>query len=173
MKRLKDFEEIYNEYGEKIFAFLYRLSNSRELAEELTQETFYRAFASFSSFKGKSSVFTWLAAIAKYTYFSYIRKNKRMLEAVSFENVEDFEFIADKGTDAESVVIKRELSQRINELLGSLPDKYKDAVIYRIYADMSFKQVAELMNISEGSAKVLFFRAKNMLKEGLAIEEFH
>lgn len=146
------------------------MSSDRQLSEELTQETFYRAFASFSKFKGNSSIFTWLAAIAKYTYFSYIKKNHHLMDAMSFESLEDFDLLMGEHSSTESGVIKQELYMKLNELLSKLPDKYKDAVIYRAYADMSFKQVAEIMNISENSAKVLFFRAKNMLREGLSNE---
>lgn len=167
---LKSFEKIYNEYSDSIYGFIFRLSNNHEIAEELTQETFYKAFVSFSRFKGNSSVFTWLAAIAKYTYFAYVKKNKLYMEAVSLENIEDFDLHIKADSSTEGDVIKKELYRRMNELINKLPDKYRDAVIYRIYADMSFKQMAETMNISESSAKVLFFRAKNMLKEELKDE---
>ena len=75
---MSDFEEIYVQYQGKIYSFLHKLSGDVQLAEELTQETFYRAFVSFGKYKGNSSMFTWLAAIAKYTYFGYLKKERHL-----------------------------------------------------------------------------------------------
>ncbi|MGN1085328.1 MAG: RNA polymerase sigma factor, partial [Lachnospiraceae bacterium] len=66
---MESFEIIYERYQPRIYSFLFKLCKNEQLAEELTQETFYRAFVSFGKYKGNSSMFTWLAAIAKYTYF--------------------------------------------------------------------------------------------------------
>ena len=73
---MSDFEQIYTAYFDRVFAFLMRIVRNRETAEELTQETFFQAFRSFRNFRGDSELFTWLASIAKYTFFSYVRKNR-------------------------------------------------------------------------------------------------
>ena len=63
------FEALYEAYFPRIYAFLLKLTEDRDLAEELTQETFYQAFVSFHRFRGESDVFTWLASIGKHTYY--------------------------------------------------------------------------------------------------------
>ena len=74
-----EFERIYNEYSSGICGFLYKLCGSASLAEELTQETFYQAWKSLHRYNGSCELFTWLAAIAKNTYFKNLRKHKREL----------------------------------------------------------------------------------------------
>ena len=83
----QEFEALYQEYFPRIYAFLLRLTGNRDLAEELTQETFYQAFVSFHRFRGDSDVFTWLASIGKHTYYRYLRKNKHQIESLSAEQL--------------------------------------------------------------------------------------
>ena len=82
-------------------------------------------------------------------------------------------YIESELTDSpENSYIKKELKAAAKKLVKKLPDKYKDVVILRIYADLSFKQIASIMNISESSAKVMYFRAKAMLKEEFENEHY-
>lgn len=167
---MEDFEEIYVRYQAKIYSFIYRLSGDAQLSEELTQETFYRAFVSFGKYKGNSSMFTWLAAIAKYTYFSYLKKEKQSREVIQLDDVVTFFMTQEGHNTTEGQMIRREVTEKVREVLMELPQKNLEVVALRIYAEMSFKQVAQTMGISESSAKVLYFRAKNMLKEKLEHE---
>lgn len=158
------FEEIYKSYKSRIYLFLYRLCANRDVAEELTQETFYQVFRSFSHYKGDSALFTWLASIAKHTYYAYLRKNKRMIDSISLDSAVEF-YGADVYGTIKSAQEERELCAVMREWIAQLPDKYRDVILLRIYADLPFKQVAQAMGITENSAKVLFHRAKTMLKE--------
>lgn len=167
---MDDFEEIYVRYQPKIYNFLYKLSGDVQIAEELTQETFYRGFVSFGKYKGNSSLFTWLAAIAKYTYFGYLKKERQSRDAIQLDDVVDFYISQEHGNSAEDIVLRKEITEQVREVLRELPQKNLEVVALRIYAEMSFKQVAETMGISESSAKVLYFRAKNMLKGRLEHE---
>ncbi|MBQ8799990.1 MAG: RNA polymerase sigma factor [Lachnospiraceae bacterium] len=167
---MEDFEKIYVQNQPKVYSFLYRLCGDVHLTEELTQETFYRAFVSFEKYKGNSSIFTWLAAIAKYTYFGHLKKEKQSRESIQLDDVVTF-FMEQEGQDsAENRMLRNEVTEKVREVLLELPQKNLEVVALRIYAEMSFKQVAEAMGISESSAKVLYFRAKNMLKERLQNE---
>lgn len=167
---LKDFEEIYVQYQTKIYRFLYKLCGDAQLAEELTQETFYRAFVSFEKYKGNSSMFTWLAAIAKYTYFGHRKKEKQSADAIWLEKVVEVYLPQKQQESVEDKLLRQELTQKVREVLKELPQKNLEVVILRIYAEMSFRQVAEAMEISENSAKVLYFRTKKILKERLEDE---
>lgn len=167
---MKDFEEIYVQYQSKIYSFLYKLCGDVQLSEELTQETFYQAFVSFDKYKGNSSMFTWLAAIAKYTYFGYLKKERQTRDAIRLEDVVDFYIASEYRNSAEDKLLRREVTEKVREVLKELPQRNLEVVALRIYAEMSFKQVAESMGISESSAKVLYFRTKNMLKERLQDE---
>ena len=159
---MKPFEEIYNAYYRRVFAFLYKLCQDRELTEDLTQETFYQAFASFSKFRGDSDIFTWLAAIAKRCYYRYLKKNKLSIEALSLDRVLEFYGGQEKAA-TDDALQKKESVLAIKSVLKELPQIQQDVIMLRVYAELSFRQVGQALNISENSAKVIYFRAKNKL----------
>ena len=165
----QEFEALYQEYFPRIYAFLYKLTESRDLAEELTQETFYQAFVSFYRFRGESDVFTWLASIAKHTYYRYLRKNKHHLESISAETL--MEYYAHETTEHLEDTIERQfLLEAAKKALLSLPKKYQDVTILRVYADMSYAQIGDALHISENSARVIYYRAKKMMTEAIKNE---
>ena len=161
---MSDFEQIYTAYFDRVFAFLMRITRNREISEELTQETFYQAFKSFHKYNGKCELFTWLCAIAKNIYLKYLKKHKHEIVDIQLfrESVS-----GDPGEQPEIAFQKKVSSENLKEAINTLPDKYREIVILRIYAELSFAEIGKKLNITENSAKVIFFRAKNMLKEAL------
>ncbi|MGN1084653.1 MAG: RNA polymerase sigma factor, partial [Lachnospiraceae bacterium] len=89
---------------------------------------------------------------------------------IVLEDVVDFYMAQEHQDSAEDKLLRKEVTERVREVLQELPQKNLEVVALRIYAEMSFKQVAETMEISESSAKVLYFRTKTMLKERLQNE---
>ena len=163
------FEELYDEYFPRVYSFLYKLCKDSMLAEELTQETFYQAFKSFHRFCGRSEIFTWLAAIAKHTYYKYLKKNKLGLDAISIDLVTDF-FCTNTLGNPQEILQKKIVAEAIQIIVDKIPEKYRDVVMLRVYAEMPFSQVSLVLGISESSAKVIYFRAKKMLMEELKDE---
>lgn len=165
----KEFEALYREYFPRIYAFLYKLTESRDLAEELTQETFYQAFVAFYRFRGDSDVFTWLASIAKHTYYRWLRKNKHQVDTVNAEAlIESYSEITSEHLA--DTVERHLLAERVRRALTALPKKYRDVTILRVYADMSYAQIGDALQISENSARVIYFRAKKMMMEAIQDE---
>ncbi len=165
------FERIYEEYFPRVYAFLYRMCGSEDLAEELTQETFFQAFRTFHKFRGDCELFTWLAAIAKHTFSAYIRKNKKESDYMNTDALVDSVIGSGEG-DPEDIIQRGEMGKAVRQAVEKLPDKYRDVVLLRIYAEMSFAEIGESLKISEGSAKVLFLRAKKLILEELKNEHF-
>lgn len=163
------FEELYLSHYKRIYTFLYKLCTNQDLAEELTQETFLKAFKGFSKFKGKSSIFVWLASIAKFTYYTYMRKHKLDSSFICLDETVNL-YCMNQYDEHLNEQLKDEVYKATSELINELPKKYRDVVMMRIYAEMSFKEVGETLNISENSAKVIYFRAKNKLKERIQHE---
>ncbi len=165
----QEFEALYKEYFPRIYAFLYKLTDSRDLAEELTQETFYQAFVSFYRFRGDSDVFTWLASIGKHTYYRHLRKNKHQVEGMNAEQL--IELYGEGCTEHLEDTVERQLMlESARQALLTLPKKYQDVTILRIYADMSYAQIGDALHISENSARVIYFRAKKMMLEAIQDE---
>lgn len=165
----QEFEALYKEYFPRIYAFLYKLTNSRDLAEELTQETFYQAFVSFYRFRGDSDVFTWLASIGKHTYYRHLRKNKHQVDSLNAEQL--IELYGEGSTEHLADTVERQLMlESAKQALMALPKKYQDVTILRVYADMSYAQIGDALHISENSARVIYFRAKKMMLEAIQDE---
>lgn len=163
---MEPFEKIYEDNFKRVYAFLYHLCRDESLTEELTQETFFQAFRSFHRYRGESELFTWLASIAKHTFFTYLRKNKMRKENIDLELVTDV-LCADASGNPEEAYQRKFITESVRKVLCKIPDKYRDVVMLRLYADLPFAQVAAALKISENSAKVIYHRAKKMLMEEL------
>lgn len=166
---MEPFEKIYRDNAGRVHSFLFALCGDALLSEELTQETFFQAFSAFHRFRGQSELFTWLAAIAKHTYYKYLRRNNRGFDTMNIDLMTDA-FCRTSDCNPEDTVIRRVVCDSVKRLIRKLPEKYRDVVILRIYAEMSFTQVGEALGINENSAKVIYFRAKKMLTEDLKNE---
>lgn len=164
------FGRIYSEYYKRVFTFIYNMCRDYHTAEELTQETFFQAFRSFGRFRGDSDIFTWLAAVAKHTYYKHMKKNKMTVESIDVEMIADIYEKTEHFDSPEDSYIRKELRSATERTVKKLPQKYRDVVILRAYAELSFAEIAKSLKISENSAKVIFFRAKKMLKEELGNE---
>ncbi|MFS0824356.1 RNA polymerase sigma factor [Bacillus sp. 1P02SD] len=157
---MDEFRHLYNKYEKQIYKYLIYLSEDKFIAEELTQETFLKAFKSIYSFKGQSKVSTWLFQIAKYTFYSYLRKNKndeQVADISTFKNE-----ITNKETP-EDIYLEKEESLGLLTAIKNLKQPQQEIVILRIYNELSFKEIGEIFNQSDRWARVNFYRAKSRL----------
>lgn len=161
------FEDIYKEYFHIVYGYLLTLTNmNRSLSEELTQETFFRAMRKISSFRNESKLSTWLCQIAKYTYFQSIDKEKRRKE-VSMEEA----FHLESQSDIEEDAITKEGTEKIYQAIDKLKPEMRDIVLLHIHSDLTFKEIGEILSISENKARVSFYRAKQILGKELLTDE--
>ncbi len=161
-KAVKNFEELYNEYYKRVYAFLYKLCRDASLCEDMTQDTFFEAYKSLHKYNESCTMFTFLAAIAKNVYFKYLRKKK-----VGYIDIELLRDIPSDDHTPEAVCMRSYESRSLKNAVAKLPKKYRDVVILRTYADMPYSEIAVSMGITENSAKVIYHRAKKILKEEL------
>lgn len=147
-------EEMYKEYSDRVYKYLLSLTGGdHSLSEELTQETMFRAVTKADSYTGEAGVFTWLCAIAKNTYISHLRKEKRR----DSTPIEDIPLHTDfPHRDGETEIYKA---------LHSLAEPYRELILLRIHTDLSFRQIGEIFGKSENWARVTFYRSKEKLKE--------
>jgi RNA polymerase sigma-70 factor (ECF subfamily) len=152
---MKAFEDIYALYKDDVYKFIYKLTCYKfDLSEELLQETFYQAFISFDRFRGECEVKTWLCQIAKNTYYRYIRNEikKEQLTNKIIQNETEHDFTV----QAE----KKELLQCIHSILEDFDERTRNIVLYRMYADIRFSEIAAMSGMKESTAKVIYSRAK-------------
>lgn len=154
---MKAFDEIYNNYVNDIFRYLMILTKSPNLAEELTQETFYKAYKNIDKFEGKSKMSVWLCQIAKNAYYSYLGKEKRIDYLAEDERL--------KSTiNIEAEFINTENSISIHKIIHTLDDPYKEVFNLRLFGELSFKHIGEIFDKSESWARVTYYRAKEKIK---------
>ncbi|MGN1194126.1 MAG: RNA polymerase sigma factor [Acutalibacteraceae bacterium] len=152
-------DEIYQRYAMTVYKFLLSKTGSEDLSEELTQETFYQAVRSIGRYdENKCSVSTWLCAIAKNQLSVYYRKHPK---------TETLEENARVGASAEESVIEAENRVEILRKLHSCPEPYREVLYLRIYGDLSFREIGEIMGFSENRARVTFYRGKEKLRKEL------
>ena len=162
---MNEFENIYNEYFKRVYAFLSKMCPDPFLCEEMTQETFYQAFISFHRYDGSCEIFTWHEKKKKNTYFKYLRKNR--IHTVDIDLIQE----GDGGeADPAAVYQKKMTGEAVKRAVSALPPKYRDVVVLRIYGELPFSDIGKSLGISENSAKVIFFRAKQQLREELKDE---
>ena len=158
---MKAFELIYEEFHIPIYKYLMRLTADALLSEELMQETFYQAYKSILRYNGKSTLFTWLCAIAKNSYFKYLRKGKDKL--MNVELLEQ-ELLSDESSDPEQVLEKEETISEVINALMSMKKIYRDVIVMRVYFECSYKELSQVLGISENTAKVRYHRGIEILK---------
>ncbi|WP_066718170.1 RNA polymerase sigma factor [Clostridium sp. Marseille-P299] len=163
---MNDVEELYKMYSHMIFLFLLKMVNYKEdLAEELTQETFYQVCISLHRFKGECEIKTWICQIAKNTCYKYYKKNPIhiSMDTSAFHT----DYVLESIITPENQIEGNELHQLIIKCMNEMNIKYKDVLVYRLFFEMPFKKIGNIMQISESSAKVIYFRGKELLRKSL------
>jgi len=159
------FEDLYCEHRRDVFRFLFRLTDhNADLAEELTQDTFYHAYLAISRFRGECTVKSWLFGIAKKRFFLYLRKNKKSVIGVSDLL---FELTDDSSFDFFDHLYEKKLLCDALSLIFDFEEPMKSVFLLRIYCETPYKQLGEQLSISESAAKVLFHRGKRLLQTKL------
>ena len=153
----KDFEKVYREYYPSVYRYMLSLSKNPHTAEEITQETFFKALKNIEKYDKSQNILTWLCTIAKNTYYSKVKKSSR------YDSIT--EDTATTDGDIIDAIIDSEDSLAILRTLHDLPEPYKEVFTLRVLGSFSFGKIAEVFHKSESWARVTFFRAKQMIKE--------
>ncbi|MCM1328206.1 MAG: sigma-70 family RNA polymerase sigma factor [Ruminococcus sp.] len=152
------FDETYRKYADMVFKYIMAMCGDELLAEELTQETFFRAVKNADSFDGNVKVTTWLCSIAKNAYFTHLKRQSRYAEI-------------DREPSYEADLLDRENCRDIYKAVHSLEEPYREIVLLRIHTDMNFAEIGDIFGKSENWARVTFYRGKEKLRKILESEE--
>lgn len=158
-----EFEQIYKAYFKPVYLYMMQLSGNEHIAEEITSETFYKAINSVDSFRGDCDMRVWLCQIAKNTYYSYLKKNKKMV-SVDDANLED---VADPGISVIEQIDEQEEARLIRKILHDISDPYKEVFMWRVFGELSFKEIADLYGKTDNWACVTYHRARKMIQSRL------
>ena len=152
---MPDFETVYRRYFADVYRYVLALSRDEPTAEEVTQETFFRALSAIDTFRGECQLRVWLCQIARNQYLTLCRERKKFSDQEA------------EGGDSgiEEKFADRDAAARLHRLLHDLPEPYKEVFSLRTFGELPFAQIGELFGRTESWARVTYFRARQKLKE--------
>ena len=159
-------EQIYLEHAKTVYGFLLTRTGNPDLAEELTQETFYQAVKHVDRYEGKSSVSTWLCGIAKNLWYGYLKKQKNQTSLSEAEEI--------PVDSAEAELFRGWENLQVLRMIHRLEDPMREVIYLRLIGNLSFAQIGEIMERNENWARVTFYRGKEkIVKEAKERETEH
>jgi len=156
-----DMERIYKDHARSVFRYLLNLSHDSDLAEELTQETFYRAVYSIKSYNGSCKMSVWLCQIAKHIWYQELEKRRKNRAGELDENI----LSGDPSPEDSLVMHDDKLS--LYKAINLLQEPMKDVVYLRLSGEFSFAEIGKILGRSENWARTTFYRAKQRIMEVL------
>lgn len=153
-----DYEKLYNAFYMQVYSYIMTLAKNRDMAEEITQNTFYRALMSKEKFRHESDELTWLCSIAKNLFYDEMRKQSRTAPLPEDD-------IMQSGDNVEQFAIDTDMAYRIHVILHSLKEPYKEVFQLRVFGELSFQQIASIFGKSESWARVTYHRARLKIQE--------
>lgn len=162
-----DFEEIYQLYFKDVFLYVRSLSAEEGVAEEVTQETFFKTLKAIDSYDGRKDIRAWLFTIARNTYYSYCRRNKIYVSVVNEETASP----AAVSADFSEQMIDAETAFLVHQYLHDMAEPYKEVFTLRVFGELSFEKIAQLFGRTPNWARVTFYRAKRQIIDYMEVME--
>ena len=156
---MEPMEDIYRRHARTVYKFLLSLCGNADLAEELTQETFYQAIRSIDRFDGRCKLSVWLCQIAKHLWYQHLRKRKREVP------------LPDEPPElpipsAEEGLLEQEGRLELLRKIHALPEQQREVVYLRSFGGLTFREIGDVLGKTENWARVTFYRGKEQLRKG-------
>ena len=157
---MTEVDEVYTLYFKDVYRYVFSLCRNETVAEDITQETFFKALKSIDGFKGNCKMRVWLCQIAKNTYYTLYARDKKAASVPDEQS---------RGVEEsfEQRLVDKEGAFEIHKALHGLEEPYKEVFSLRLFGELSYAQIAELFGKTESWARVTYHRAKAKLKEDL------
>lgn len=159
---LKEIEKAYTQHAKDVYRYLLSLTHDENLAEELTQETFFRAMRTIDRYDGSCKLSVWLCQIAKHVLWQELRRRNRTELTELDDTLPDLQ-----NPDGETHALRHEDRMELYRSIHKLSEKEREVVLYRITGELSFREIGEILEKSENWARTTFYRAKLKLREEL------
>ena len=161
---MDDMDAIYRSHAQTVYKFLLAQCRDPDLAEELTQETFYRAVCSIDRFDGSCKLSVWLCQIAKHLWYQHLRKRQK--ETVPLETAPETPV-----PSAEDGVLDQEGRLTLLRQIHRLPEPQREVIYLRAFGNLSCREIGDVLGKTENWARVTFYRTKEKLRNGGASHE--
>jgi len=170
------FEYLVQKYRRPMLSFMYRMAHNSAVAEDLAQEVFLRVYRSRENYEASAKFTTWLYRIASNLAVNHARDSRHLRpeNTVSLDEPDQETGltmdVADDSLTAEETMVRRERLAAIRQRVQGLPERQRIAVIMHKYQQMDYRQIAEVLKLSESAIKSLLFRAYETLR--VQLKEF-
>lgn len=154
---MTEFADIYETYFADVELYLRAICRDEALAEELTEQVFFRALKALPTFRGDCDIRTWLCAMARNAFVSHLRKEKPS------QNIEELQ-IPDSRKTVEEWIVDQEQAMAIHRILHDLPEPYKEVFSLRIFGQLSFGDIGSLFGRTANWACVTYHRARQKIQ---------
>ncbi len=160
----KAFEILLSKYERPIFSFIFHFFRDHALSEDLTQETFLRAFRFIGSFRPREKFSSWLYSIAKNLCIDEVRRRQKGT-TVDIDAVDPEALVSDMplATNPLAASVMVQQGELLRKAVARLPEKYRTSIILFYFNELSYEEISEIMGISLSNTKILLFRGKKML----------
>lgn len=159
---MQNIEEIYNNYAQTVYKYIFCLTNNKEQTEDIVQETFLVAVKNIDKFRGESKISTWLCQIAKFILYKDIRKKNKQ-KNISLEEIES-DLISEKSLE-EDILLKEDRLELLKKV-QHLNEETRSVMYLKLLGGLKNEEIAEIMNKTTNWVRVTYFRGKQKLKEG-------
>ena len=159
------YNQYYDQYKQKVYNFFfYRLERDSALVDDLTSDTFMKAYEKFDSYDDTYTFSTWIYTIARNTLTDYFRRNKQVQSLETMQ--EEGHDIADEGSvDFESQLSAEMSVDQVKEILDDLPAQQRECIILKYLEQMETKDIAEVVGQSEANVRQLVSRGMKRLRK--------
>jgi RNA polymerase sigma factor (sigma-70 family) len=155
------FTELVERYKDAVQNLAYRMLGNLPEAEDVTQETFVRAYTQLATYKPVHKFSTWLLSIASHLSIDQLRRRRFL--ALPLEDVPFLEWIADAGTGPEQSALEGEQHDEIQTYLQRLPGKYRMVIVLRYWYDLSYEEISRMLDLTPALVKARLHRARELL----------
>lgn len=159
----REFEEKILEHIDSLYNLAIRMTQNKQDAEDLVQEASLRAYRHFDKFKPGTNFKAWIMTIARNIYITYYRKKLKEPQKIGFEEVEDFIGLTEIGGAQEEI-----FSEVIESAIDKLPDELRAAIILFYTENFSYKELARIMDVPQGTVMSRLYTARQLLKKRLS-----
>ncbi len=159
------FGKLVEAYQGPVYNLSYRMLNNAKEAEEAAQEAFIRVYTRLDSYDPKRKFSTWVLSITSNYCIDLIRKRRAVLLSIDEPLPSHPSLMAEREKQPESQAVSAERDEMVQQLLQTLPEEYRQAVVLRYWYEHSYEEIAEVMQTSVSAIKSRLFRARKLLAE--------
>ena len=158
---MQNIEEVYKEYSNTVYKYLFCLTGKEEIAEDLTQETFAIAIKQINKFRGDCKISVWLCEIAKHLWYKELKKSKKNKNI----SINDLSEEIEETQTTEDIICEKEEKLKLFKDMQKLDEQSKEVMYLRMVGNLNFIEIGEILGKTPNWARVTFYRAKQKIRE--------